>query len=385
MGTFFDYLDWRGDLSLLTDPFNEVDSLMFCELAYAHIEPYVTGEERISIAEASERYFAGENNPDYVLGVEALKRMGESPRFKDLEIHDLKVITSRPIQFGAMCIDLPGDTTYIVFRGTDESINGWREDFAISYKQTFSQRMAIKYLENRISDINRKYIVGGHSKGGNLAVFASMRLSEEKQDLILQIYDFDGPGIPDERFNAKKFARIKDKILRFAPSYSVVGRLFERDLPAVTISSCEKGIQQHDAKSWQVLGKELVRTDFIPDDCKLTNIILKNWIDSATLTEREAFTKEFFDAFEVRGSETIAEFKRKGLIGTLNLVHSVAHFSSNAKRAFNKLLKSASRNTLHSGTEKMSHAISWLLQKTKRQAHTQEEHLNESEQKQGVT
>lgn len=364
MGTIFDYFDWRGDLLFSADPFNEADNLALNEMAYAHIENYIGEEERITIAEAASRYFAGDNNPDFVLGVEALRRMGSLPRFRDLELYHLETYQDEETQFGAFCLDLPDGTTYIIFRGTDETITGWREDFAISYMETTSQSMAVHYLYKYVKGRKQKYLVGGHSKGGNLAVYASMRLSPGKQALIRHIYNFDGPGISRERLHPESFAAIRDKISRYVPSYCVVGRLFEQEeIPAVVVDSCGKGILQHDAKNWMVMGTKLVRTDFTPGDCKMTNAIFKKWIESVDMDEREAFTKEFFDALEFHGAETMAEFKKNGIKGVWNLVYSVAKFSPPARKAFAKLLKSTSRNVISTGTGKISATVSWLADK----------------------
>lgn len=361
MGTIFDYLDWRGDLPLSVDPFNEVDSLLLTELVYAHMEDYVKPEERLTLGEAAARYFAGTNNPDFVLGVETLRKSGVSVRFKDLVMYQLETSLDEQTQFGAMCLELSEDVTYVLFRGTDETITGWREDFAISYSETPGQRMATEYLDRVISDTSKTWIVGGHSKGGNLAVYASMLLDKEKQACIREIYNFDGPGISEEYFDEEGFSRIRHKIKRYAPAYSIVGRLFEQDIPAVLVDNCASGIVQHDAKNWMVLNTHMVRTAEVPEDCRRLNVILKEWIDSADMEEREAFTKEFFDALEIKGTaETMEDFKRNGVKGIWNVLTSIVTFSPPAKRAVNKLMKSAGKNTIRTTTEKISAPLSRL-------------------------
>ena len=374
MGTIFDYLDWRGDLTMQADPFNEADNLLLNELVYAHIEDYVTREERVTIGEAAVRYFSHENNPDFVLGVEALRQAGASARFKDLELYHLESTLNRKNQFAAVCLDLPDGRTYIFFRGTDETIAGWREDFAISYTETLAQKMAVEYLGRILEEGKKKrkdcgqpekFIVGGHSKGGNLAVYSCMRMDAEKQAMISEIYNLDGPGITPEQLDEAGFERIRRKIRRYIPSYSVVGRLFEQDIRPMIIDNCAKGILQHDAKNWMVLGTHMVRTDEIPPDCKMTNSVFREWIDSTDMEEREAFTKDFFDALEGHDKETMIEFEREGLKGVLGVVGSISSFSPPAKKAVNKLLKSASRNTLVSGAGKISASMAWLSEKAK--------------------
>lgn len=363
MATIFDYFDWRGDVKFSGSPFNEVDSLALNEMAYAHIEDYMSPGERLTISEASGRYFAGENNPDFTLGVEALRRMGQLERFKNLQIYNLESYVDPQTQFAAMCIDLPGNYTYIIFRGTDETITGWREDFAISYSETPGQQLAMAYLDRYITGSGKKFIIGGHSKGGNLAVYASMKLNPYKQELINEIWNLDGPGIAPEFFDEKGFEAIRGRIKRYSPAYSVVGKLFEQDVPAIKVASTVKGITQHDAKTWAVMGASLVRTDEVYDDCELTNKVLKEWIDSANMDEREAFTKEFFAALEVHGAETMIEFQKSGMIGAFNVVYKVAKFTPFARKAFTKLLKSAGRNTVGKVPGRIGSTVSWLANK----------------------
>ena len=43
MANLLDYLDWRGDLPLSRDPFNEVDNLILAELSFVDFGGIVPG------------------------------------------------------------------------------------------------------------------------------------------------------------------------------------------------------------------------------------------------------------------------------------------------------------------------------------------------------
>ena len=44
MGTLFDYVNWRGDLTFSEAPFNEVDNLIFSLLSYLNFSGIVPKE-----------------------------------------------------------------------------------------------------------------------------------------------------------------------------------------------------------------------------------------------------------------------------------------------------------------------------------------------------
>ena len=354
MGNIIDFINWRGDITFDERPFTEVDNLILCEMAYAHIEEVMAQDASISVAEAGRRYFEKTDHPDYTLGIDTLRAACAAPRYQRLIIRNLETYLDEKTQFGAMCIDIAPGITCIIFRGTDESISGWREDFAISFRVTIAQELAAEYLNKHITDDGRKYMVMGHSKGGNLAVYAAMVLPKEKQDAIIQIYSNDGPGIPKEQKDEEAYGRIRDKIVRYVPTYCVVGKLFELDVPATVVKSTGDDINQHNATTWQVTRSGFVEADEITHECQLTNNIFHDWIESVDMAERKAFTIEFFHALELGGKETMIQFHKDGIRGLFGVALSTVKFTGPAKKAIAKLVKSATKNTIAMGTARIS-------------------------------
>ena len=175
-----DYLKWRGDLTFKQDPFNIVDNVILSQMAYTVFDPYVTEKGSYTVKEISDMYFKEHTEQECIdsssfigLAPLVLKGMAETVRFKDAVIHDFvsETDTETHQQFACFSIDLSDKTTYVAFRGTDDTLTGWQEDFCLSYETVPAQISAVNYLNKHIKR-GRKYRIGGHSKGGNLAVYS---------------------------------------------------------------------------------------------------------------------------------------------------------------------------------------------------------------------
>lgn len=268
----FDYLDWRGDLSFKQSAFNEVDNLIISEMAYTTFDRFIDPNSKYTVKELSDLFFKKvskkeiDSNKSFVKEAPyVLKAMAESIRFKDAIMHDFvsKTDSESTEQFCAFCLDLDDDTTFVVFRGTDDSLIGWREDFLLSYTTINAQKEALNYLKENIKP-NRKYRVGGHSKGGNLAEYACVWLSQNKQKQILNIYSNDGPGnkstfLPE---NYKEiYERLSDKLIKFVPEIDIFGAIYSNKVEPIVIKSDGNMFLKHNAPNWNVIGTSFVRSE----------------------------------------------------------------------------------------------------------------------------
>lgn len=378
MGNVLDYLSWRGDISIKERPFNEVDNLLMSEMVYAKMEQVITPGERLTIGEAAQRYDEAVPYNEHTLGALAFVAMGKSERFRSIEIHDIESYLDESTQFAALCAELPDHTTYIAFRGTDDTITGWREDFATSYSETRAQQMAADYLNRHIVG-RRKYRVGGHSKGGLLAVYGAMKLDVRKQRRIMDIYNHDGPGISPENMDRQGYERIRDRIVRIVPAYSIFGRLFELDVPAKIVVSSYKTIMQHDGMSWEVQGTHFTETDVIPEECRSRNAVIKSWIASADLEERENFTRNFFDALEAAGAKTTQDLKNSGFKGMKSIVDSLLKLDGQTKESIQKLLVLAGQELKDTASEKITGNIR-KLESVIKKTEAKEKHAEASDE-----
>lgn len=203
-----DYLKYYGNESFDTFAFNEVDSLVLSMISYVNLEEIVPTDKKkfIFVSEAcykfllkySEKDFKTENwlFPNSYRLMEILKT---SERYRFAKLYHLSSMTDSYGQFGAITIRLPNGITYISYEGTDSAVVGWKEDFELMYKcPVSSQSLAVEYFNETLNFFDRNVYIGGHSKGGNLAMYAYMYGKSSLKKRVKKVYNFDGPGFLDD-------------------------------------------------------------------------------------------------------------------------------------------------------------------------------------------
>ncbi|MGN0383710.1 MAG: DUF2974 domain-containing protein [Eubacterium sp.] len=296
-----DYLKWRGDLSFKNNRFNEIDNLVLSSLAYLPIECVMTPKETITIQQSYQRSLDSDipeskflKKNDHILWEKA----AESNRFKNIKIsrcicrYDVEAET----QFAAMTFELPGNVVYVAYRGTDDSLIGWKEDFNMSYMQSVpAQIEAKKYLEGVRRNFFTKIYVGGHSKGGNLAVYASIYCKNTLKNRIIAIYNNDGPGMLQEFVDKNRYNKVQNKIFTFLPETSIVGRLLDCNDNYTVVKSDKIFIMQHDPFSWQIEADKFEYAQDLDKDSKLINSTMTRWLKNITYSEREIFVNVIYN------------------------------------------------------------------------------------------
>ena len=273
MANILDYLDWRGDLTLAERGFNEVDNLLMAELCFLDFSGIVPADfsAPVSLPEAMQKYDAA--RPQETMGVlvpeqipELGHKMAASRRFSDLTLcaYVSRTDEETQTQFSALTALLPDKTAYIAFRGTDDTIVGWKEDFNLAFLPVVpAQRMAAEYLAAAAAALpSHPLRVGGHSKGGNLAVYSAVFCGEAVQNQLMRVYNNDGPGFRTSLLGLPEHRRVADKITTILPESSVVGMLLEHEERYEVVRSTQSGLWQHDGFSWQVRGEKF---EHLPD------------------------------------------------------------------------------------------------------------------------
>lgn len=320
MPNVIDYIDWRGDITLSASPFNDIDALIMTQLAMVDLSgivPTDTDGGYISLGDAAELYFADkkrESEPVSILIPSDIyvlfKRMGESKRFGNMKLSAAvsHIDEEREKQFAAITVK-PGDgSVFVVFRGTDDTIVGWKEDFNMSFMTAIpSQIEAAEYLDRVAKRAYGKIRVGGHSKGGNLAVYAAANCSRRTRNRILSVYNYDAPGFSKEFFESDGYKEISDKIKSLVPQSSIVGMLLENDGRFSVVKSTETGIMQHNALSWEVLGTEFVRLDELTKESRDMAAVMREWLSKMDMEERRKFVDAIYDILVATKATTITE------------------------------------------------------------------------------
>lgn len=305
MGNVVGYLRECGDRIFGELPFNEVDNLILAELSYLDLTGIVPTVEQRSSIRMSEamRTAILLSKAGFDDNREFLELLAGCARFGAARLSNLSVVldAATNTQFCALHIALGDGTTYVSFRGTDNSIVGWREDFNLSFEVVPAQRLAADYLA-RTMRLTGRYRVGGHSKGGTLAVYAALRCPALKRRRIVAVYNNDGPGLSRDTVDLAGWDEIEPLVSLYVPSYSVFGQLFRNMAPTKIVRSTGEGIMQHDGLTWQVEGTSFVEADDLDPACVPLNETLRRWLEETPdLNKRREFVEQSFRAFEDNG------------------------------------------------------------------------------------
>ncbi len=344
---FLTYLKWRGDLSIKERPFNEIDALILSELVYVRLEGVVPGvedEQAITIREANAKYVrSAERDVLYYKKKEdLLKVLANSARFADMTLcnyvstYDVKAQQ----QFAAMHINVSPVLTFIAFRGTDSTVIGWREDFNMSYMMPVpAQQSAVDYVNQTMKGLFKRYWLGGHSKGGNLAIYSGVFCNPKLQKKIVKVNSFDGPGFNRNMINDEAYKRIEERIDAYVPESSIVGMLMEHEEEYKIVESCEFSVLQHEGFSWLVERDAFVQADALDPFSKQLSVTLKTWLAGMSTEEKKGMVDAFFHVFEEAGIEDLSEMVNIDMRMAAELIKGVAKVPQEHRDAVAKLVK----------------------------------------------
>ncbi len=351
VGNVVSYLRWRGDLPFEQYPFNEADNLVLSALAYINLTGIVSAEQdtSVSISDASNLFFEMHSEAEiekmkhgFLPPPSLLKELAATKRFGNALLSHYVDITDDTTQFAAVTITLDDGTAFVAYRGTDTTIIGWREDFQMSFMTIPAQKMAVDYLNVTATD--RAIRVGGHSKGGNLAVYASVMCDEAVKEQIISVYDNDGPGFSCEVMTSAQYQSIQGKIFRFIPEFSVIGMLFEHEPPTKIVESSTDGLLQHDPMTWQIECDSFITKTELTPRCRFLNQIFDTWLESADNEQRQSFTKDFFDALGQGGRKQIAQVANDGINGFESVVVALINSDEKTRSGIRQFFGSVADN-----------------------------------------
>lgn len=315
MANIIDYLLWRGDVPLSLDPFNEVDALILTELAYEDFSGIVPDSgDAVSIDRVAAQFRAlhpaqeTDARKDFTRQIPRLLDLaGQAPRYAGMRMahYHNDVDQAFDLQLAIVSFLLPGGAAFVAYRGTDSTIVGWKEDFVLSYSpETEGQRRAVVYLNERWGSCDAPLMIGGHSKGGNLAMFAAAKCKPEVRARIQAVYNNDGPGFLDAFIASEDYKRVVPLIQSTVPEGSVVGVLMRNEARQRVVESDAFGIMQHDGFSWQVLGNHFVtKPQRAASSLRMEAAILE-WLKVQSVENRRLLVQIVFGLLEATGMQT---------------------------------------------------------------------------------
>ena len=319
-------------------PFGAVDSLVLAKLSYVRFDGIVPrlAERRPSVrlgellrAERFEFMF------QYIRDVENNRRflfaLAASPRYRNTTINFYvdHYDTASEKQFSAVTFFLEDNTAYCAFRGTDSTFVGWKEDFNMAYLSPIpSQEEAVRYLNAAAKRLpwGKRMRSGGHSKGGNLAVYAAVKCEASVQKRVVAVYNHDGPGFKEDIFTSPEYLRLKCRIQTTLPESSLVGMLLQHHEDYRVIKSSRRGIMQHEPFSWCVENGDFCYSEELNNGALIINKSLSEWLNTLDDEKRKLFSETLFGILEATEAGSFAELSddwQKGAVAMLAAVKTI--------------------------------------------------------------
>jgi len=381
MPNILDYLTWRGDVPFSVSPPNEVDNYIHCKIGTLDFTGIVPENELyVPLPQAVEAYFAaggaeklGALSSPYIAPM--VKRLPETVRFREVMLTGFRQVydEKKTEQFSALTLRLPGGQHYVTFRGTDDTIVGWKEDLNMGFLEEIpSQKQAVEYVARVARQYSDKTIrIGGHSKGGNLAVYSAAKSSGEIQERIVAVHNNDGPGFAWDISETPGHKRIASRIHTILPQTSVVGMLMEHEKRYQVVHSTYDGLYQHDGFSWQVLGTQFVHLDDFSREGKLVDETLSSWADSLNTQQREALADALYSVFTASGAKTLSELTEEKLKSAAAMLKTYKNLDRETRRmvteAFMLFFKLGTKNFVLDTQEEGSREIENIRKKISEQ------------------
>ena len=330
-----DYLDWRGDVPFSVSPFNEVDNYIVAKIGCCDFDGIVSeGAEEMPLPAALDAFFARHGGAEISFGALAspslaplLRRLPDAPRFRELTLSGFvrRALPECTEQFSALTVGLPDGTHYVSFRGTDDTLYAWKEDCMMALSGAIpAQRDAADYLVWAAGAYAGTLRVGGHSKGGNLAVYAAAQAEPAVQDRIEVIYNNDGPGFDAAFLVSPGYLRIRPKLLTLLPQYSIVGTLLEQDTNCVIVRSGRFGVAAHDGFNWAVRGTGFVRCEGMSRSSRAFDATMGRILGQMDMEERREFIETLFRILSATGAVTLTDINERRLRKALSIARGMA-------------------------------------------------------------
>lgn len=322
MPNMLDYIAWRGDLSIAQDGLNENDILLLSQFAYVAFGDFVPGlgQAGASVALGEAVDWLLRHDPDaekihqtgfmWKNNHTLLEALRACPRFGAMRLsHYIDTVSEADEkQFAAVTVGIGDGSSLIAYRGTDDSLIGWKEDLNMAYDAPVpAQVEAAAYLAKVAERVKGPLRLSGHSKGGNLAVYAAANCDGAVCRRLLSVHSFDGPGQSTETIVSSGYADIRDRLQVYIPHFSVVGMLLEHDERYFVVHSDAKSFLQHDAFSWQMQGTRMVYAEAPSKASLQTNEVIRKWMDTLNREQRRVFIDAVFEIACATYGDTIPE------------------------------------------------------------------------------
>ena len=349
-----DYVLWRGDLPIRQVPLCDVDALLLSYLSYMRYDGVVGDSfegEGVRLADAAQELLDRNERDKTPLAYNVkedrklLAALMQSARFADMRLvgYVNRVDDKVEEQFSGVTFLIEDGSSFVAFRGTDDAMVGWKEDFNMSFEtQVPAQRDAAAYVEKAAAALKRPMRVGGHSKGGNLAAYAGMFVSDETREWIRTVYNFDGPGFNEATISSPDFGKVDMRIRTFVPQSSMVGILMWHREPFTIVRSDGVGVFQHDAYTWQIMGGSFLTLSERTGHSHFADDTIKHWLEELTPEMRRQAIDGIYSVLCASEGKNVSElFEARNVMSILKAAGAMDEKTKNAVSEAFRLLGGA--------------------------------------------
>lgn len=335
MANIIDYLKWRGDITFEQVKLGEVDNLLLSLLAFIDFTGIVSPDPAappVTVKQAAMQFFfeneiKKNQRPGLVISQQIYKMfrmMAESKRFGNLKLSAFvnEIDLKEEKQFCAVTVRLKDTISYISIRGTDDTIVGWKEDFNLLFLDEIpSQRRVVQYVNAVCEAQSGNFYIGGHSKGGHLALYATVKCAFVHKKRIVAAFSNDGPGFSQAFTELPEYKAAESKFHIYMPQNSVIGMFFENIDKRRVVKSKHIGVFQHDAVSWEVMGANFVRAKKLSSGVGDT-ALLNERMHALPIAARKHFVDVLFGMLESTGAKTLSELSARSLKHIITMIRT---------------------------------------------------------------
>lgn len=335
-----------GEMSLEERPFDAVDGLILSQLVYLPMDGFLALDDRCTIEEAW--MYLQEYVDIDTLDIFQKKRYrlfevcAELPRYAYWEMsrYTNQIDTEKEMQFCACTYDLPGGQRVIAFRGTDLHIVGWKEDLNMAYMTVPSQHEAVEYVQAAARGHGDALIFLGHSKGGNLAVYAGACAEPSVRERIRRVYSYDGPGVDEDTLHSFGYSLIAQRIESYLPQSSVVGMLLNYHPVYTVVRAATVGILQHDAMTWQVRNGDFIRLEGVDMTGKITDEAVHAWLAEMDMEQRRLLVDTLYEVVDAAQAQLVTDLVADWRDSATRMLEAARGLDAGVKKSVRRMLRS---------------------------------------------
>lgn len=339
------YIKQNRDKSYKELPFNDVDGLIFSEMSYINFDLLMGKKKVLKLNDIHRPMMTSEvfeGSVDANKNSLMLRLMRHSVRYGEIKVRYVKRFfdDEEANQFLALTLELPDGTLFISYRGTDTTLIGWKEDAFLTFKDTIrAQEQALDYAKYTLRGRNEKFILGGHSKGGNLAFYTALNLTNDKAANLIKAYSYDGPGFKDGITKYPNYRKVNNKLIKFKTYNDVIGSFFSNLKKYKVVHSPGLLFGGHDPFYWQVIAKNndfFYAKDVSVSSKKYTKRVMK-WVESLTYEDRKLATEALFDVFAT--NNTIYDLFRHWLKNLMDIKKALKDYTDEERERLKAIIR----------------------------------------------